>query len=71
MEPSPIILDTDPLIPTGVPATPERVAELVVDPESPITEDVVALLVPEQQPTLEQLDAAVEAYLEALPEEVP
>jgi hypothetical protein len=61
----------DPVIPTGVAATPERVAALVVDPASPITQDLIPALVEEQQPTAEQLDAAVSAYLEAIPGEVP
>ena len=42
------VLDTDPFIPTGVPATPQRVAELLA--EGAIDADTVALLGPDQQP---------------------
>jgi len=49
------ILDADPLIPTGVPATPEQVAELVVAEVLPAK--AVANLAPEQQP--DDLKAAV------------
>lgn len=48
-------LDYDPFIPTGVPATPERVAELLA--EGVIDVDTVALLGPDQQP-LTEADAA-------------
>jgi hypothetical protein len=54
----PEYLDADPFIPTGVPATPEQVAEMLADPASPVTPDVVELLPVEQQPTPEQIDAA-------------
>ena len=49
------ILDADVFIPTGVPATPERVAELVA--EGTLPADKVTELVAEQQP--EDLKAAV------------
>ena len=49
------ILDSDPYIPTGVPATPEQVAELVVAEVLPAK--AVANLAPEQQP--DDLKAAV------------
>lgn len=43
-----LVLDADLFIPTGVPATPERVAELLA--EGVIDADTVALLGPDQQP---------------------
>lgn len=49
------ILDADPLIPTGIPATPEQVAELVVAEVLPAK--AVASLTPGQQP--DDLKAAV------------
>ena len=49
------ILDADVFIPTGVPATPEQVAELVVAEVLPAK--AVANLAPEQQP--DDLKAAV------------
>lgn len=49
------IIDSDPLIPTGVPATPEQVAGLVA--EGTLPADKVTELVAEQQP--EDLKAAV------------
>jgi hypothetical protein len=54
----PFVLDADPFIPTGVPATPEQVADMLADPTSPVTADVVELLPVEQQPTPEQIEAA-------------
>ena len=49
------IIDADPYIPSGVPATPERVAELVADGTLPA--DKVPDLATEQQP--DDLKAAV------------
>jgi len=49
------IIDADPYIPSGVPATPEQVAELVADGTLPA--DKVPDLVAEQQP--EDLKTAV------------
>ncbi len=49
------VIDTDPYIPTGIPATPERVAELVA--EGTLPADKVADLAEAQQP--EDLKAAV------------
>ena len=49
------IIDSDPYIPTGVPATPEQVAVLVA--EGTLPADKVADLAPEQQP--DDLKAAV------------
>lgn len=58
-DPQPVfVLDADPLIPTGVAATAEQVAAMIADPDSPVTEATVPLLVPEQQPTPEQVEAA-------------
>jgi len=52
-------LDTDFNIPTGVPATPEQVADMVADPDSPVTLDTIPELVEWQQPSEDQLaDAA-------------
>jgi hypothetical protein len=65
----PFILDADPIIPTGVPATPEQVAAMVVDPASVVTEDVIPLLVGEQQPTPEMIQAAIDGPVVELVEE--
>lgn len=51
-------LDADPMIPTGVPADPDRVAELLADPEVPLTAADVERLPEWQQPTPEQIEAA-------------
>ena len=56
-EPS-FVIDADPIIPTGVPATSDQVAAMIADPDLPITEAVVPLLVEEQQPTPQQLSQA-------------
>ena len=52
------ILDADPLIPTGIPATPEQVAAMIADPDLPITEDTIPLLAEQQQPTPEMIEEA-------------
>lgn len=44
------VLDADPMIPTGVPADAHRVAELLADPEVPLTPEDVSLLPEWQQP---------------------
>jgi hypothetical protein len=49
---SDFVLDVDPLIPTGVPATVEQVEAMIADPESPVTEEIVPLLVEWQQPEI-------------------
>jgi hypothetical protein len=54
-------LDKDPFIPTGDPATPEEVAAMLVDPESPVTAATIPLLAEWQRPDLDQVTAAVEA----------
>jgi hypothetical protein len=55
------ILDADPIIPTGIPATAEQVAAMVADPTSPVTEDVIPVLSEPQQPTPEQIADAYAA----------
>lgn len=57
---SDFVIDVDPLIPTGVPATPEQVAGLVADGVLPA--ESVASLVVEQQP--EDLQVAVAEAVE-------
>ena len=52
------ILDQDPIIPTGVPATREQVAAMIADPDMPVTEDTIPLLDKAQRPTPTQLAAA-------------
>lgn len=54
-------IDRDPLIFTGVEATPEDVLAMLADPDIPITPEAVPLLPPEQQPTPEQIEAVIEA----------
>jgi hypothetical protein len=49
---SDFVLDVDPLIPTGVPATAEQVAAMIADPEHPLTEAALPLLVEWQQPEI-------------------
>ncbi len=51
------VIDFDPYIPTGVPATPERVAEMVVTDIVP--PESVAQLATEQQPDAETLGAVI------------
>lgn len=53
---SDFILDTDPLIPTGVPADPVQVGILVLGGVLPA--DSIGALVADQQPTPEDLGAA-------------
>lgn len=55
------IIDSDPYIPSGIPATVEQVVELVVDGVIPPAS--VAALVPEQQP--DDLVTAVEEVVAA------
>lgn len=69
MSEQPFTLDADPIIPTGIPATAEQVAALVVDPDSPVTEEVIPLLAVDQQPTPEQIEDAIAAALESTDEE--
>ena len=54
------ILDQDPLIPTGIPATKEQVAAMIADPEIPIDETLLPALPKEQRPTAKQISTAVE-----------
>jgi len=49
------ILDADPLIPTGVPATPEDVLRLLADPDIPLTPEAIDQLPPEQRPDPEAI----------------
>lgn len=58
---SDFILDADPIIPTGVPATPVQVAAMVIDPDNPLTVESIPLLVEAQQPSPEDWAVAVEA----------
>ena len=51
------VIDFDPYIPTGVPATPERVAEMVVTDIVP--PESVPQLATEQQPDAETLGAVI------------
>ena len=62
-----VVLDADPYIPTGVPATADQVAVMVYDPDSDVTLETLPLLVDEQQPTLEQLEAASPVEVTPLP----
>lgn len=58
---SDFIIDSDPFIPSGVPATVEEVAAFVVDGILPV--DKVALLHPDQQPdSVAEAVASVVAY---------
>lgn len=52
------VIDQDVFIPTGVPATPEQVADLIADPDIPLTEDHIPLIAEDQRPSREQLDNA-------------
>lgn len=59
----PFRLDADIYVPTGVDATPERVAELVVSGDLP--PDAVPKLAEAQQPTPGHIDAAVTSAVKA------
>lgn len=55
------VLDADPYIPSGTPADPPRVVELITNGVLP--PDRVPLLVAEQQPDEAEVIAATDAYL--------
>ena len=52
------ILDQDPIIPTGIPATAEQVAAMIADPAMPVDETMLPALPEGQRPTAAQIDAA-------------
>lgn len=52
------VLDADPIIPTGIPATPEQVAQMIADPAIPVDAGVLPELSPEQRPSADQIAAA-------------
>lgn len=49
------VLDKDPAIFTGVPATQDDVLLMIADPESPVTPEVLDALPPEQRPEPEAI----------------
>ena len=53
------ILDQDPLIPTGIPATAEQVAAMIADPDIPIDETILPALDKTQRPTPTMLANAI------------
>ena len=54
------ILDQDPIIPTGIPATAEQVAAMIADPDMPIDETILPALDKTQRPTPTMLTNALE-----------
>jgi len=58
-------LDADINIPTGIAASPEQVADMVADPGSPVTVEVVAKLDAKQRPDADLFAARISAAKDA------
>ena len=52
---SDFVLDKDPFIPTGDPATPDDVVDMLADPESPVTLATIDLISEWQRPSMDQI----------------
>lgn len=52
---SDFVLDKDPFIPTGEPATPRDVVDMLADPTSPVTLDTIEKIAEWQRPTMDEI----------------